>query len=293
MLGADLLGFHIQYHCNHFLDTVDQVLESRTDWERFTVNRQGHTTWIKPFPISVAFVSSPPSQAAEPTKKPEKADLLSALGIKASRLGVGVDRIDYTKGILERFRGIERLMENNPSSIQDFTFVELAAPSRTFIKRYDDLNGELDAEAARINARFQTREWKPIVLLKGHHRHALIERYYRAADLCMVTSLHDGMNLVAKEFVAARADDDGVLILSRFTGASRELRDALIINPYDVDQMASALRAALDMPAAERHARMHRMRETVLDYNVYRWGANIMNELSRVRPQTAELAGTA
>ncbi len=291
MLGADLLGFHIQYHCNHFLDTVDQALESRIDWERFVVNRQGHTTWVKPFPISIAL--APPTVSASQARdsRPDKMELLRSLGVKARFLGVGVDRIDYTKGIVERFRAVEKFLEANPSYVGEFTFVELGAPSRTGIKRYDDFGLELMQEATRINARFQTREWKPIVFLKGQHSHEAIEPYYRAADVCLVTSLHDGMNLVAKEFVAARSDEDGVLILSRFTGASRELRDALIINPYDIDQMAAALRTALEMPQPERQTRMQHMRENVLEHNIYRWGANLITALSQIRTTAPEPAG--
>jgi trehalose-6-phosphate synthase len=291
MLGADLLGFHIQYHCNHFLDTVDQVLESRIDWERFTVNRQGHTTWVKPLPISIAFSAASTVPAQTKDDRPDKADLLKSLGIKGRFLGVGVDRIDYTKGILERFRAVEQFLANNPSYVGDFTFVELGAPSRTLIKRYDDLTWELMQETSRINARFQTRDWKPIVFLKGQHSHQTIEPYYRAADVCLVTSLHDGMNLVAKEFVAAREDEDGVLILSRFTGASRELRDALIVNPYDIDQMATALRTALEMSRPERQARMRHLRETVLEHNIYRWGANLITGLSQIRSPSEAPAG--
>ncbi len=290
MLGADLLGFHIQYHCNHFLDTVDQVFESRIDWERFTVNRQGHTTWIKPFPISIAFSSASSSSGQTKIGRPDKTDLLRSLGVKGRFMGVGVDRIDYTKGILERFRAVEQFLANNPSYVGDFTFVELAAPSRTLIKRYDDLGWELMQEATRINGRFQTREWKPIVMVKGQHSHKTIDPYYRAADVCLVTSLHDGMNLVAKEFVAAREDEDGVLILSRFTGASRELRDALIINPYDIDQMASAIRKALEMPGPERQNRMRQMRENVMEHNIYRWGANLITGLSQIRTPQPEPA---
>jgi len=217
--------------------------------------------------------------------------LFAGLGVKTRWMGVGVDRIDYTKGILERFRAIEQFLVNNPSYVGEFTFVELAAPSRTAIKRYDDLNWELVQEATRINARFQNHEWKPILLLKGQHSHTQIEPYYRAADVCMITSLHDGMNLVAKEFVAARDDEDGVMILSRFTGASRELRDALIVNPYDIDQMAMALRTALEMPAPERQTRMRHMRETVLEHNVYRWGANLISALTQIRTTLPEPVG--
>ena len=178
-------------------------------------------------------------------------------------MGIGVDRVDYTKGILERFRGIERFLEKYPGYQGQFTFVQIGAPSRTHIKRYHDLMGEVESEADRINWRFQKGNWRPIVFFKRHHTHEEIERYYRAADLCLVTSLHDGMNLVAKEFVAAREDEGGVLILSRFTGASHELRDALVVNPYDVEQLAEAIRFALEMDPEEKKARMRRMRQAI------------------------------
>jgi trehalose 6-phosphate synthase len=203
--------------------------------------------------------------------------------VNASFLGVGVDRVDYTKGILERFLGIERFLEKYPTYQNKFTFVQIGAPSRTHIKRYHDLLGEVEAEADRINWRFQSGSWKPIVYLKRQFSHEEVEKYYRAADVCLVTSLHDGMNLVAKEFLAARDDEQGVLILSRFTGAARELNDALIVNPYDTEQMAEAIRIALELPAEERQARMRRMRRFVQEHNVYRWAGNLIAELSNVR----------
>lgn len=279
MLGADLLGFHIQQHCTNFLDTVDRTVESRIDWEHFVVNRQNHKTIVKPFPISVALTpTAAPSKTAI-----DKEGLLKHLGVKGQFLAVGVDRIDYTKGIIERFRGIERFLEKYPAYLGKFVFVELGAPSRSLIKRYHDLMGEVEEEAERINWRFKTKEWQPIVFLKKHHSHQDIEPYYKTADLCLVTSLHDGMNLVAKEYISARDDEDGVLVLSRFTGASRELPDALIINPYDVDRTADAIKAALEMAPEERKKRMQRMRAVVMSNNIYKWGANLIEDLSQIR----------
>jgi trehalose 6-phosphate synthase len=164
-----------------------------------------------------------------------------------------------------------------------FSFAQIGAPSRTHIKRYHDFLAEVEAEAERINWRFRTERWKPILFLKRHHSHEEIAKFYRAADVCMVTSLHDGMNLVAKEFVATRNDEDGVLTLSRFAGASRELRDALVVNPYDTDEMAEAIHFALEMDPAERRARMRRMRQTVKEQNIYRWAGNLIAELCEVR----------
>jgi trehalose-6-phosphate synthase len=198
-----------------------------------------------------------------------------------------VDRIDYTKGIPERFRGIEAFLDRCPAFRREFTFVQIGSPSRTEIKRYHDLMVEVEQEAERINRRFQTGDWKPIVLLSRQHSHAEILPYYRAADVCMVTSLHDGMNLVAKEFVAARDDEQGVLILSRFTGASHELTDALPINPYDTEELAEALHRAMEMPQEERRLRMQRMRATVRERNIYRWAGSLISELCEIRTPQA------
>jgi alpha,alpha-trehalose-phosphate synthase [UDP-forming] len=283
LLGADLVGFHTQAHCNNFLETVDAALESRIEWEHFAVRRTGHTTSVRPFPISVDFREAQTAALTSEGPYELRAKLLKKLGIEASFLGIGVDRIDYTKGILERFRGIERFLERYPSYQRKFTFVQIGAPSRTHIQRYQDFLGEVQAEADRINARFQSPEWKPLALLLRHHNHDEIMPYYRAADVCMVTSLHDGMNLVAKEFVAAREDEEGVLILSQFTGASRELRDALVVNPYDADELAEAIRMSLEADAADRRLRMQRMRRLVREHNVYHWAGNLISELSDMR----------
>jgi len=287
LLGADLVGFHIQAHCTNFLQTVDRIVESRIDWEHFSVQRLDHRTAVRPFPISVEFADAP----AEPPRESayeERAGLLKALGVEAVSMGVGVDRLDYTKGILERFLAVERFLEKYPRYQGVFTFVQIGAPSRTHIKRYHDLQAEVEAEADRINWRFQAEHWKPIVLLNRQHSHKEIEPYYRAADLCLVTSLHDGMNLVAKEFVATRHDERGVLILSCFTGAARELRDALQVNPYDIDQTAEAIRAALEMQPEEKQIRMQRMRKLVREHNVYRWAGSLIGELCEVRLDVAE-----
>ena len=291
LLGADLIGFHTQAHCNNFLETVDAALESRIEWERFAVKRRDHVTFVRPFPISVDFRASQEEPGVEiPSAYDLRASLLKNLGVQALFLGVGVDRVDYTKGIIERFRGIERFLEKSPAYVGKFTFVQIGAPSRTTIPRYHDLVDEVEAEAARINTRFANGSWKPIVLLTRHHSHKEILPYYRAADLCMVTSLHDGMNLVAKEFVASRSDEEGALILSQFTGATRELRDAIVVNPYDTDQLSDAIRLALEMDADERQARMRRMRQMVKERNVYRWAGNLITELSEIRIDEPEMA---
>jgi trehalose-6-phosphate synthase len=289
LLGADLIGFHIQSHCNNFLETVDRVVESRVDWEHFSALRQDHRTLVRPFPISVAFTDDDAAGNNNTgSDSLERSALLRSLGVEATFMGIGVDRVDYTKGILERFLAIERFLEKFPSYQGKFTFVQIGAPSRTHIKRYHDLLAEVEAEAERINWRFQGGKWKPIVFLKRQHSHQEIEPYYRAADLCLVTSLHDGMNLVAKEFLAARRDERGVLILSQFTGAARELRDALLVNPYDIDQTAEAIRAALEMEPEEKQLRMHRMRKYIKEHNIYQWAGNLITELVELRLDAPE-----
>jgi trehalose-6-phosphate synthase len=284
LLGADLIGFHIQSHCNNFLDSVDRALESRVDREHFAVNRRGHLTYVHPFPISVTFGKEPERPPDSQPAYAERAALLRQLGIRGCPLlGIGVDRVDYTKGLPERLLGLERFFEKYPVYRGQFTFVQIGAPSRTHIPRYQDLMEEVKRETERINKRFQTADWRPIAFLPQHHSHKEILPYYRTADLCLVTSLHDGMNLVAKEYVAAQSDEFGVLILSRFAGASHELADALQVNPYDTESMAHLIHRALEMPPEERRARMSRMRTYVREHNIYRWAGSLIAELASLR----------
>jgi len=290
LLGADLIGFHIQTHCNNFLETVDRALEALTEWDRFAVSRQGHVTRVRPYPISVAFPESPTPDTDPADINALRQELSNEMDIEAAHLGVGVDRVDYTKGIPERFRALERFFELNPGYRRRFTFVQIGAPSRTDIERYKNFLEEASSEAERINGRFQTSRWKPIVFRRKHHSHEEISRFYRAASLCMVTSLHDGMNLVAKEFVASREDERGVLILSTFAGAAHELTDALLVNPYDISQLARAIHRALEMPEREQTERMQRMRHIVREHNVYRWAAHLLSDLTEIRIEMAERA---
>ena len=285
MLGADLIGFHTQFHCNNFLETVERSIEGRVEWDHFTVVRGQHTTHVLPFPISVA-TDSP--HEGLPIPRPA---VMAELGVSAEFLGVGVDRIDYTKGLPERLRAVRRFFERWPEYRRRLVFVQIASPSRTRIARYHALQEETRAIVRAINDEIGERGWRPIVYRERHHDHREIRAFYRAADFCMVTALHDGMNLVAKEYVAARDDDDGVLILSRFTGASRELVDALLVNPYDIEDTAAAIRRALEMPESERKARMARLRAQVHEQNIYRWAGRLLSELARVARPAVEREG--
>jgi trehalose 6-phosphate synthase len=296
LLGADLIGFHIPLHCNNFLSTVDRVLESRTDREHLTARRHGHTTAVKPYPVSVAFNGGLPSSLRvivsdkEEDRAAERKDLLSEFNVRAETLAVGVDRLDYTKGIVERLLAIEELLQEHPWHRERLTMVQVAAPSRTRIPSYAELHRRVGEEVRRINARFQTSRWKPIVLIERQCNHEEVNRWYRIADVCLVTSLHDGMNLVAKEFVAARDDEDGALVLSKFTGAAVELRDALIVNPYDIAEVAEAIHRGLDMPRDERRVRMQEMRKQVTEHNIYRWAAMVLGDLRDVRLESSDPA---
>jgi trehalose 6-phosphate synthase len=279
MLGADLIGFHTQYHCNHFLETVNRALESRVLWENFSVKMGGHTTYVKPFPISIDFTLK---DYDNDSPKIEIAQLLNEHSIAAKYMGIGVDRIDYTKGIIEKFLAIERFLEKNPSYLGKFTFVQIGAPSRTLLKSYSDMVNAVENEANRINWRFKVKDWKAILLLKRHHSHSEITPYYTSANFCMVTSLHDGMNLVAKEFVASRNHNDGTLILSRFAGATQELEGAIIINPYDIEKSADAIKTALEMSLDEQNHRMKQMRLVIVRHNIYSWAASLLRTMATI-----------
>jgi trehalose 6-phosphate synthase len=289
MLGSSILGFHTQLHCNNFLEAVDRFLEARIDREENAVIYRGHVTLVRPYPISIEW----PSRwlAGAPSVAECRAQVRRELDLpEDALLGVGVDRLDYTKGIEERLLSVERALVNFPALRGRFTFVQLAAPSRTALPEYRALNDRVEEIAARINERFGQGRYRPVILLRRHHEPPSVFRFYRAAEVCYVSSLHDGMNLVAKEFVSARDDERGALVLSRFTGASRELTEALLVNPYDLDEAAAALHAALSMPPAEQAERMRSMRRFVREFNVYRWAGRMLTDAARLR-QRERLSG--
>jgi trehalose 6-phosphate synthase len=282
LLGSSILGFHTQFHCNNFMDSVDRFLEARIDRDRNAVVQQGRATMVRPYPISLEW----PVRWLDglPPVPQCRGAVWGELGLGPDAiLGVGVDRLDYTKGIEERLLAVERLLERFPSLRGRFTFAQLAAPSRTEIERYRHLSARVEEVAAGINRRFGTDGYAPIRLLRAHHEPPTVFRYYRAADVCYVSSLHDGMNLVAKEFVAARDDDRGVLVLSEFTGAARELTEALIVNPYDLDEASSALARAVTMSPDEQRERMRALRAFVAEFNVYRWAGRMLVDAARIR----------
>jgi trehalose 6-phosphate synthase len=280
LLGSTILGFHTRYHGHNFLEAVDRFLEARIEYEDSTVSFGGRLTRVESFPISIAW---PDGQFAKSVGECH-AEVRSRLGVSPDHVvGLGVDRLDYTKGIVERLLAVERLLELHPEWIGRFTFVQIAAPSRSSLDEYQRFEAQVRAVAARINTRFGDTGYEPVRLLIEHHGSVSINEHYRAADVCVVTSLHDGMNLVAKEYVAARDDERGVLVLSQFAGAARELHEALIVNPYHVEEVAEALHRALSMPAEEQRERMLSLRQLVREFNVYRWAGRMLLEAARVR----------
>ncbi len=281
MLGCDLIGFHVQSHCNNFLDTANRLLESRVDTEKFSVSRLNKETFIRAFPISVNGHMN--KDADTPALDKEISKIKKEFDLEDKIIGVGVDRIDYTKGIVERVLAIDRFFEKYPQYKKKVVFIQMAAPSRVHIKRYHDLMAEIDELVEKKNWRHLDGSWKPILYLKKHFSADEIIPYYKMADFCLVSSLHDGMNLVAKEYIASKKDLSGVLILSQFTGASRELTDAVQFNPYAIEEFAEAIKTAIEMPVDEKKKRMGNMRKIIAENNIYRWAGNIITDLTALK----------
>ncbi|MCM8792695.1 MAG: trehalose-6-phosphate synthase [Candidatus Omnitrophica bacterium] len=278
LLFNDLLGFHIRYHCDNFLETVDRELEAKIDRERFSVIKQGHETIIRPYPISVDFEGINDIAQSNKVKEAE-INLRQEFGLTNHKVLLGLDRIDYTKGIPERISAIDLLLKVHPELKQKIVFVQMGELSRLHISKYKALNDELNALVEEINWKHQEQDWKPIILVRRHLSFYELLGFYKMGDVCIVSSLHDGMNLVAKEFLSSRFDEKGVLVLSQFTGASRELTDAILINPYDLQQFAEALWQALILPEDEVKRRNSKMRSIIQQNNIYRWAGKIISEL--------------
>ncbi|MGV3571080.1 MAG: alpha,alpha-trehalose-phosphate synthase (UDP-forming), partial [Ramlibacter sp.] len=283
MLGSTILGFHTRFHCKNFIETVDRYMEARIEHEHSTVTFGGEETLVESYPISIEW-PLPELQRDWPSPGQCRAEVFERLGIPNDhRVALGVDRFDYTKGILERLHAVERMLEKHPEWVRRFTFVQVAAPSRSALEEYRLFQERIQATTERINQRFGRPDAPVVRLLAQHHEHDEVNKLYRAADVCLVTSLHDGMNLVCKEFVAARDDERGVLVLSRFAGAAREMPEALIVNPYHVEETADALYQALTMPPGEQRERMASLRSTVREFNVYRWAGRMLSDAARLR----------
>jgi trehalose 6-phosphate synthase len=282
LLGSSILGFHTQFHCLNFLESMDRFLECHIDREQSSIRAGCGTTLVRPYPISIEW---PPVALLEqsPIAKCREA-VRRQYGLAPSTpLIIGVERFDYTKGISDRFCAMASLFEMHPEWIGMVTMLQIAAPTRGHLDAYRITQVEAQNVAQDVNDRFSRPGWQPIILVARHHEPEEVFTLFRAADLCLVSSLHDGMNLVAKEFVAARDDEDGVLVLSTFAGASRELREALIVNPYDVRAMGESIHQALSMPLEQRRERMRLMREMVGEHNVYYWAGRMLLDAARLR----------
>jgi trehalose-6-phosphate synthase len=283
MLGSTILGFHTRFHCKNFIETVDRFLEARIEHEHSSISFQDKETLVESYPISIEWPTETVS-SAWPTVALCRRAVFERFGLSADAcLAVGVDRFDYTKGILERLHAVEHLLASRPEWVGRFVFIQVAAPTRSSLEEYRSFQERIERVAKRINDRFGERGYQPVHLLATHHEPDAVTELFRAADICVVTSLHDGMNLVCKEFVAAREDEQGVLILSRFAGAAREMPEALIVNPYHVEETADALHRAATMPPAEQRERMASLRMTVREFNVYRWAGRMLTDASRSR----------
>lgn len=278
MLGNDLMGFHTQSFCNNFVESVERSLETRTDRERLAIIRQGNTTIVQPFPISVDF-DGLSEQAGTAAVQREIDNLNKEFNLKGKYIGIGMDRMDYTKGIPERLQALDKLLEDNPEYRGKVVFIQAGMPSRTQIDTYKAIGKRIDDLMNGINEKYGTDSWQPVIPMTKQLSHDTLNALRRMATFCVVSSLHDGMNLVAKEFVSARVDGDGVLILSRFTGAAVEMQDALLINPYAIGEFAGKIKEAIEMPEAERRRRMKNMREIVAGNNIYRWGGSMVASL--------------
>jgi alpha,alpha-trehalose-phosphate synthase [UDP-forming] len=278
LLANDLLGFHIRYHCDNFIEAIDRELESKIDRERFAVVRKKHETIIRPYPISVDFEGIS-AMANSPEVLKAKNDLIEEFGLSGLKVLLGLDRIDYTKGIPERIMAVGRLFEKHPDLKEKVVFLQMGEISRIHIPKYKALNDEINALVEQTNWKHSTNGWKPIILVRRHLSFSELLAFYRLGEVCIVSSLHDGMNLVAKEFLSSRSDEKGTLVLSQFTGASRELTDAILVNPYDREQFSEGIFAALSLSDDENKKQVTKMRQLIQQSNIFRWAGKIISEL--------------
>lgn len=277
LLGNDLLGFHLTHHCQNFLNTIDRSLEARIDIPNAEVVYHGHKTSIKPFPIGIDFDEHVKTATSDEVTE-QMDSWRKTLSLEGQLVGIGIDRLDYTKGIPERLRALDHLLDENPRYRGKLIFVQIAVPSRSSLPAYREIEEEVESLAAEINHRWENKSWKPVILLRENYSTMEMIAIHRLATFCVVSSLHDGMNLVAKEFVASRIDEDGVLVLSSFAGSARELKQALLVNPFSIEEVSHAYQQALTMPREERALRMRKMRESVEHNNVYRWAGTFLSE---------------
>jgi trehalose 6-phosphate synthase len=281
LISNDILGFHLKYHADNFAETVDHEIECRIDWEKMKINKGTTVSKICAYPISIDFKSIFSAADSEKTQKTIE-EKKKELRLYNCKIGLGVDRLDYTKGIPERLDAIDRLFEKYPEHINSFTFIQVGVPSRTNIEDYQSVVNNIEAKCRDINIKYSTEDWEPVKFLKGQHSFDVLIPFYKMADVCIVSSLHDGMNLVAKEFIAASDNNRGVLVLSSFTGAARELEQSLLINPFNTEEFTEAIHSALTMNPEEQKSRIERMRITIAENNIFTWAQAILNDVVRL-----------
>lgn len=284
LLGNDLMTFHIHYHCQNFLETADRGIEARVDTDRREITRRGHTTRVRPFPISIDFEADDRAARLPEVKKAMDSWHTQFPALRGRKIAASIERLDYSKGIPQRLSAIEHFLDRHPEWVGKVCFVQIAVPSRDDLSTYQAEQAAVDEGVERINERFGDEDWQPIYLIKEHHDSTEMKALHRLADVFMVNSLHDGMNLVAKEYIASRADEKGVLILSNFTGAARELTQALRVNPYSIEEVSAAILTALKMTPRGQKKRMRLLREQVAYQNVYRWAGRLLMSMLRVEP---------
>ena len=276
MLGNDLIEFHTERYVANFLACVrDMVPEADVYGERNAIAYEGRTVEVGAFPISID-ARNYEARAASGEGARRAQELRARHATEGRQLGVSVDRLDYTKGIPERLRAIDLLWATHPELRERVTFLVVATPSRSELAAYSTLERDVADTVDEINARHGTSGWTPLVLIRDNVDADTLASIYRAGDVCLVSSLQDGMNLVAKEFIACQVDERGVLVLSRFAGASEEIDGALLINPFDVDGFVAGLHKAFAMPPEQRGQRMHAMREHLFSATIFDWLSSIL-----------------
>ncbi len=280
LLANDLMGFHTRYHCNNFVDVIDRELECKIDRERFSIVRNNHETLIRPYPVSVDFEGINNLIESSAVRQAQN-NLVEEFNLTNRRVMIGLDRIDYTKGILERLWAVDLLLEKHPEFRKQIVFLQIGVLSRLHLAKYKALNDQINAVVEGINWKYATEDWKPVIFIRDNYSLIKLLALYRISEVGIVSSLHDGMNLVAKEYVSSRNDEQGVLVLSQFTGAARELTDAILINPYDQEGFAEGIYQALTLSEEERKKRMIRMREVIATQNIFRWAGKIISDLLR------------
>jgi trehalose 6-phosphate synthase len=281
LLGADLLGFHLHYHVDNFLETINFNMEAKVDKVASSVTYGGIETLVRPYPISIDYDKISTEASTKDVEKDIK-KVKDQLGITSEFIGVGTDRVDYTKGIIEKFKAIDRFLEKYPEYQGRFVYIQIGSLSRIHLDTYKKLNDEINGLVERINWKYSSENWSPIIFIRRYFTPQELLAIFRMANICIVSSLHDGMNLVAKEYIAAAPKNKGMIVLSKFTGAARELSEAITFNPYNPEEFADCIKESLTLPEKDRKSRMTRMKNDLKEANIYRWSAKIIQALLRL-----------